>query len=229
MLAILANAAFAAAPLPESDLAELRGGFSLMGGLDVAISIQSDTRVDGSLLLRTVYRVDRTVPQLAIYAPASTTGLQSNGHSQSASPTDDGISVTFDRQNGPRIGSSAVPFSAISVVSGGQVGIVSAPTDMLPVVLPKNGEAVSVPNGQLSLIRNEAGHKVTLHADKLDVSHVFGNAIGSVLANTASNRVIDTTTTVSLDISGATAFNLGSSMLRIDTLVADSTAQMLPR
>lgn len=228
-LAMLATAPFSLTPIAEHDLADMRGGFALPGGLNVAIAIQTDTRVDGSLLLRTVYRVDQAVPQLTVYAPESVRSEQPRADASAISPPVAGVTVTFDRQNGARIGPEMTPVSVINVVNAKQGSLGEAPRNTLPVDFSSGNDTVVVPSGRLALINNAAGQQVRLQTDQLDVSHLFGNVIGSVIANSGSDRAIDTATTVALDISGATPFNLGSSMLKIDTLVADTAGQLVPR
>jgi hypothetical protein len=59
---------FGKAPLADTALAGMRGGFALPGGLDVSIAVRSDTAIDGTAVLRTVFRADRGPAQLAILA-----------------------------------------------------------------------------------------------------------------------------------------------------------------
>ena len=68
-----------------------------------------------------------------------------------------------------------------------------------------------------------------LEGDGLDITHLVGNALGSIIANTGSDRAIDTATTVGIDINGASPANLGSAMLRVEAIAIDSAIQMAPR
>jgi hypothetical protein len=231
MISVLTAATFSVAPLPDSELLQMRGGIALPGGINVAIAIQTDTRVDGTLLLRTIYRVDRSAPNIVVYAPEAAIGVASNTQTETspASSPPATVTVMFDRQDGIRIGTNSAVAPAVTVSSIGQAGIGHAPANTTATELPGDGTAVQVPAGLLSLIHTPNRQRVHLQSDRLEVSHLVGTAIGSVISNTGSDRIIDTTTTIGLDISGATTANLGSPMLRIDTLVTDATAMLMPR
>ena len=58
----------AAAPVADPILAEQRGGFRLPSGIDVALSVQTQTAVNGAVLLRTVFQIDQGAPNFTIYA-----------------------------------------------------------------------------------------------------------------------------------------------------------------
>lgn len=162
LAAVLAGAAFVVAPLPDGELSQLRGGFALPGGLDVAITIQTDTRVDGTLVLSTVYRVDQSTPTLMVN-------------------------------------------------------------------VPREKIAADIQVKHVNLAGDQNGQSVQLHGDRLDVTHLLGRTIGSAIANTGSDRIIDSATTIGIDIRGATPANLGSSMLRVDALANDATSRLIPR
>lgn len=57
---------FAAAPMPDPELARERGGFSLPGGITVTLGVTTDTRVDGQEVLRTVLSLADGGPKLAV-------------------------------------------------------------------------------------------------------------------------------------------------------------------
>lgn len=70
--ALLANApaapdVFASPPLPDTELADLRGGFRLPGGLEVAVAITTATMLNGQLAVRSVLRIDDGAPQLQVF------------------------------------------------------------------------------------------------------------------------------------------------------------------
>ena len=223
---LLAATAALAPPVPDHELATMRGGFALPTGLSVAMAVQSDTRVDGTLVLRTVYSIDHGAPALQVFAPrdASKTNREAGGAS---APTNPGVSLTFDRQNGARFGMTTSVAPNVQVSTGSATGIGMAGDAGAPVNLDSG--SVQVPAGVLDVTRTTAGQRVHLSGDGIDVTHLVGNAIGTAIANTANDRIIDTATTLGLDISGATPNNLGSSMLRVDTLGLDATAAMIPR
>lgn len=96
-----------------------------------------------------------------------------------------------------------------------------------PVELDPGGAGVITREG---VVRLRAGDltRVDFSGDRLDISHlVGGDAFGSVVVNSADNRMIDITTSVDISLAGVRPDELGSSMARVDTLALDATAQMV--
>lgn len=87
-------------------------------------------------------------------------------------------------------------------------------------------QEVSGPNGTVRLTRSPGSTKVQLKGEGVDVSHLLGRNIGSVVANEADGRSIDVVTTVDLNISNADPALIGSSMLRAEDLALQSTANL---
>jgi hypothetical protein len=221
----LSTAAFAAPPVADDDLSEMRGGFALPGGIDVAMAVQTETSVNGALLLRSVYRLDQGAPTLQVYAPR--TGEQIRGQSVAVGDRTNvpgAVSVAFDRQNGVSI-SRALPTSVGSVAVGSGKTVAS---DAGPPLDLSNGP-VETAAGRVSVSPLALGVRSRIEGDGIDASHVFGAAFGSVVANTANERVVESATTLMLDLKGATPMNLGSAVLRAEALAADSVRQMVTR
>lgn len=225
----LAAAAFASEPVSDAELSTMRGGFSLPGGLDVAMAVQTETSLNGNLLLRSVYKVDQGLPALQIFAPR--VGETVRGTNVTAADQGDAlqgrVSINFDRQNGVSISRQATtPIANVTVGS-------AAPTQeeaadgLQPLDLSSG--PVETAGGRVSLSSLPAGARARIEGDGIDVSHVFGAAFGAVVANTGSDRTVDTSTTLTLDLRGATPFNLGSSLLRADALGAEAVRQMVVR
>ncbi|MBC7284911.1 hypothetical protein [Hoeflea sp.] len=61
---------FQAERVPDSVLAAQRGGLRLPGGIDVHLSIDTVTAVDGRIVLQTVTRIAEGSPVVSAYAPA---------------------------------------------------------------------------------------------------------------------------------------------------------------
>ena len=59
---------FAKAPVEDSALGAMRGGFALPGGLDVSIAVQSSTSVNGRPILTTIFSADRGPAALSVFA-----------------------------------------------------------------------------------------------------------------------------------------------------------------
>lgn len=57
-LLLMASAAFAQPGVPDGELAGMRGGMALPGGLTLALGVDIRTMVDGQLALRSVYQSD---------------------------------------------------------------------------------------------------------------------------------------------------------------------------
>lgn len=65
----LAAAATCGSPLADDRLAAQRGGFSLPNGIDVAMSIDTQTAVDGAVVLRSIFRIAEGAPRSAVFVP----------------------------------------------------------------------------------------------------------------------------------------------------------------
>lgn len=198
--------AFGQAPVSDADLSEQRGGFTLPGGLAVAIAVQSDTRVNGVLLLRTIFTVDRGPPTLSIFGRA--TGAVNEA---AATATGAGAAST----NTVTFGSG----STASAIGQGQ-------EDLVKLDLAVGG-AVEAAGGTVKLeTLGAAGKAVTLSLDTLDVRHLVGQAYGTIAANRGNDVAIDTSTIINLDLQNVTPLNIGSSMFRVDALGMDAAAAL---
>lgn len=74
--------AFDRIPVADDALSSMRGGFALPGGVDVSVAVQSDTLVNGVLLLRSVYVIDKDAPSLTVF------GRTDAGQPQAGAPGD---------------------------------------------------------------------------------------------------------------------------------------------
>ena len=85
LLLFAQDAPLAAASVPDTELAAQRGGFTLPSGIDVALTVQTQTSVNGVEVLRSVFRAEQGPPTLTVYAPrdgqsaAVDTGTASDG------------------------------------------------------------------------------------------------------------------------------------------------------
>lgn len=218
---------FGAPPVSDEQLADMRGGLRLPNGIDVALAVQSDTVVNGQLVLRSVYRIDNGPAQLSVFVPkpgeATMVVTRGEGRGEGAP------SISYDTQKGLVVTPSGIfgnPLVAISTGGAGAAGAVS--TDGLQGVDTSNG-AVATPAGIITVLPLDFGSRVRLQGDGLDASHFFGSALGSLTANSGSDRAIDTSTTISLDLRNAGPDVLGSSLLRVENLALESTALLLGR
>lgn len=221
---------FAAAlpPVSEEVLEDSRGKFLLPNGVEVVMAVQTDTSVDGQLLLRSVFTVDEGPARLAIYAPAAsqTVAPGTSSQAQQAQPSD--VWVSFDRESGVSLVERNFRSSAGSVtVSADAQAPVGQSPDGSPALTLTPGGRVDTPNGAVSLNQLANGYKVSLSRRDLEVSHVFGQALGSVILNTANDRAIETSTTINLDLMNATPMNVGSAMPRVESMALDVTRDLI--
>lgn len=211
---------FDAVTAPDEILATQRGGLRLPNGIDVAMTVQTTTAVDGAVVLETVWTVDAGQPQLAVYTPARGTPVAST-----AAPGGQGIAaastsatVTYDRQHGIQVATNGWrPAVTVSGAPGA-----ATPTAGLERVDP--GEPVTTDGGVVSASAPGQLSGVQLAGMDIQVTHLNGQAFGSVIQNMGSDRVIDTQTTLSIDLRDAGPDVLGSAFLRVEALAVDALA-----
>lgn len=212
----------------DPELSTMRGGYQAPGGIEIGLAVQTDTSVNGALLLRSVFRAEAGMAELQAFTPRAGSHIagQSAGSDGVSAPSA-AVSVRFDRQSGVSVLPGTGSIQRIPI-STGAFPAAAARSDDLDTADLAAGRTVDTAVGAVSLEQSHSGSTVHLQAAGLDVSHIFGNAFGAVVANTASDRALDTVTTVSLDLSGATPANLGSTMFRVEALGLES-ARMLGR
>ena len=209
--------------LPDHELAAQRGGFRLPNGVDVALTVQTQTAVDGAVVLRTVFRADQGTPTLSVYAPRpGTVVVARGGDAPSAAATAAATpAISYDPRNGIQVTPGAA-MPAITV-SSGAVGAAAAASPDLQAV-DASGVGVATDAGRVTATRTGGLDTVQLKAGDLTVSHFAGNAFGSAIANSGNDRAIDTQTSVSIDLSGAGPDVVGSAMLRVQDLASAAAA-----
>ena len=224
LLMILAQAAAAiSAPIAgevvaDPVLAEQRGGFQLPNGIDVALTVQTQTAVNGAVVLRTVFQVDKGSPSFTIYAPKPgeivAAGVAGTGRSASGStaPT-----ITYDRSGGlqimPGTTSPTVSVTGTSITAGA-----------LPSGLTEVAPGAVTDAGTIGEKTTNGTRAVSLDGADLMITHLAGNAFGSAIANSGGDRVIDTQTTVSINLGNTSPDTLGSSMFRVQDIALDAVA-----
>ena len=72
-----------------------------------------------------------------------------------------------------------------------------------------DGPAVPIRDGEVRLSAAAGGAVVTLSGGDLTVQQLVGRSTGVVVANTASNRAIDTVSAINVDLQGLSAGALG--------------------
>lgn len=121
------------------------------------------------------------------------------------------LRTVFNVQNGP-----TVTVLARDGTSGG----------VTPVDPAIGGAGVRTADGTVTLVAMPNGMRVELAGDRIDVTHLVGQSFGSVIANSADNRVIDVATTLNISLGGVTQDAIGASSAAVDTLALDATARL---
>ena len=203
LLLALAAGPFAAVPIADEELAGHRGGFALPGGIDVAMTIDTQTAVDGVVVLRTIFRAEQGTPTLTTYVPrpgetVATAPVRVAGGT--TAPT-----ISYDRQNGIQVtGGVTTPGVSLNGAPGA-----------IPAGLEQVSGGAATASGDVTERTQGALRLVELTGADLSVTHIAGVAFGAAIANMGSNRTIDTQTSVAIDLTGAGPDVVGSSMLRV--------------
>jgi hypothetical protein len=216
--AAVATAPIAGEIVPDPVLAEQRGGFQLPNGIEVELSVQTQTSVNGAVLLRTVFQVDRGSPTLSIYAPkqgeivASATSGSDRAATGTTAPT-----ITYDRNGGLQV----IPGTTSSMVSVSGTPVTAG---ALPAGLTQVASGTVTDAGTIGETATNGTRAVSLGGADLTITHLAGNAFGSAIANSGGDRVIDTQTTLSINLGNAGPDNIGSSMFRVQDIALDAVA-----
>lgn len=216
VLMLVPDILFAQPPVPDPVLADQRGGFQLPGGIDVALTVQTTTAVDGAVVLRTVFAADRGPAALSVYVPKPGEVVPAEAKAAAAGtvamPT-----VTYDRRSGitvtPALAPPSVTLSTGAAAADGGAGLTR---------VDAGGAGVATDAGHVVQHQQGGLQTVELRARDLDVTHLAGTAFGSAVANSGNDRTIDTQTVVSIDLRNAGPDVLGSSMLRAQDVATDA-------
>lgn len=210
---LLQAAPLAPTTVPDPELAEMRGGFLLPNGVDVSISVDTRTAVDGAIVLRTIFRVDQGAPTVTAYTPKpGETVVEGRSNTPvgavqgMAAPT-----VTYDSRSGVRI-TQATTMPVAAAVTVGRAAAGDAIPDGLEVA----------PTGSVTEAVRGNVRTVELAREDLTITHFAGGAIGSAIANMGSDRTIDTQTSISLDLRNAGPEVIGSAMLRVEGVALEA-------
>jgi len=216
ILMLLQGVPLAPTVVPDAELAQQRGGFALPNGIDVALTVQTQTTLNGAIVLRTVFRADQGAPTLTIFAPKAGETVSAQGATQTVGTAAATPTITYD----PRTGVQVTPGGGsptVSIVTPGDV-------DTVPAGLAAVAGGVPVTTDQGVITETSLGglQTIELKGNDLAITHLAGNAFGSAIANAGNDRAIDTQTTVSIDLRNAGPDVLGSAMLRVEHMGADA-------
>lgn len=211
LLLPLAAGPFAVVPLADDELAGHRGGFRLPGGIDVAMTIDTQTAVDGAVVLRTVFRADQGTPTLTTYVPRAGETVAGTPAAV-ARPAGAMPVISYDRQHGIQV-TGGIPAPGVSL---------SARPGAIPAGLETVTGDATTAGGTVSERAQGALRLVELTGADLSVTHIAGGAFGAAIANMGNDRTIDTQTSVAIDLSGAGPDVLGSAMLRVQDVATQA-------
>jgi hypothetical protein len=195
---------FAAHVVPDAILAAMRGGVQLPNGLNIAIGIDIQTRVDGLLALHTIYQTDGPEAGVRVFTDGASPSLTPPGTITVATAGSDGApEVTVSRAptgTTVDISTPAAP-TRVNILSGvPSTWLMAIGQTQVPVT--ENGPAVATAAGDISLASDGRGTVVTLEAPMLRIQQIVGEAAGIIVANTGNDRTIDTISSVNLDLQG---------------------------
>ena len=213
--------------LTDAELARQRGGFRLPNGIDVAMTVQTQSAVDGLVVLKTVFRADQGQPALTVLAPRP--GQQVAAPlpaTTTASSANSGPNVTYDSRNGIQI-SSGGGGPAVTLSAAGMAATPLAGTADGLTAIDVGPGGVATDAGVVSAATQGAIRSVELTAKDLSITHFAGSAFGSAIANSGSDRTIDTQTAVTIDLANAGPDVLGSALLRVDSIATDALASRM--
>lgn len=209
----------------DAELATMRGGVQLPNGLNVAIGIDIQTRIDGVLALHTVFSSEGPAAGIRVYTdgpggPSSVPGS---------------VTVATGDPSWPSVAVSRTP-TGTTVTAGGagnppSVNIVAGPAPDWPnaggqnvVPVTANGPAIEASSGSIRLTADDSGAQVTLVTPATEIRHLVGQATGAVIANTADDRSIDTVSTINVNLLGLPVA-LMNGVLLVNRIAADATRQ----
>lgn len=221
---------FARPPVSDSELDTMRGGFSIGNGVEIAFAVQTTTRVNGATVLLSEFRMGNSQPRLDVFVARTTAARADDAKPATPAPAPAAspiptVAFALDGNGVVSPPSPDLPQVKFSV-STGPVNLLDEVTELDQVALAP-GEAVATPAGLVSL-SGDTLKQVRIQSDGLEAVHYFGNAFGSLTANFADDRVIDTTTNISIDLANVSPDALGSTLPRLEGLALDS-ASMLSR
>lgn len=217
-----AAAAAVTPPLPDAELARQTGKFLLPNGVELALSVTSDTTLNGQPVLRTVFTIDHGV-QTQVFGrdpAAAPVTYAPTGNAAAGGPT--GVTVTMDRQSG--LQTVTPTYGVAAGAPGVSVGAAQDPRALGLTALPvtAGGPAVATPDGAVTVTTLPSGTQVTLAGDHFAVSDLVGHAIATAIANSGNDRTFDTATNVAIDLRNIAPYQVGAAQMRVESLALDA-------
>ena len=223
-----AQAQQAPAPkLSDAELARVTGKFVLPNGVELALSVTSDTVVNGQLILRTVLTVDRTTQLQVFGRTGQAAGTPYAGSVGVAAAQATGVTIALDRKSGIQTLTPTFAVSRAPSVSVGGTAQDPASLGLAAVPVVAGGPAIATVDGAVSLQAVRGGSQVSFAGDQLAVVNLVGQSIASAVVNSANDRTLDSVTNVSVDARNLAPYQIGAAQMRVDSLVTDATRRMV--
>lgn len=213
----------APAPLTDAELAQITGKFVLPNGVQIALSVTSDTIVDGQVVLRTVLTVDRT-STLQVFGRDGSAPTPELAQA-AARPT--GVTVSLDRTSG--LQTVTPTYAAAPAVSVGAAAPAAPSAGLVALPLVPGAPGVATADGVVSLATVRGGQEVSLAGDRLAVANIVGSTVATALANTANNRTLGSVTNVQIDLRNAAPYQTASAAMRVETMALDAVSRGMMR
>ncbi|AIT06194.1 hypothetical protein MC45_07080 [Sphingomonas taxi] len=211
--------------VPDAELATMRGGLLLPNGLNVAIGIDIQTRIDGVLALHTIYSSEGPNAGVRVYTDGTTSPSAAPGTVTVATGDPDWPTVSVSRT--PTGTTVTAPGSdtpaSVNIVAGPATGWLDAAGQTL-VPVTANGPAVTASSGSVRLTSDDRGTQVALVTPATEIRHLVGQATGAVIANTGNDRAIDTVSTINVNLVGLPVA-LMNGVLLVNRIAADAAGQ----
>ena len=200
---------FDVTPVSDADLQAQRGGIRLPNGIDVALSVQTQTAVDGSIVLRTIFTLDEGPAQFSVFTPQPGEIIVLNRDAADTIGESGSItSVSYDVRNGIKVSrATRAPAAAVETVP------YLEQSDFQDVT---GHDSISTDNGLLRQRLVNGNQVADLTTDDLRIAHFAGRAFGSAIANMGNDRTIDTQTVISIRLDDVNPAIIGSAMLRVE-------------
>ncbi|HEU0044496.1 hypothetical protein [Sphingomonas sp.] len=142
-----------------------------------------------------------------------------------------GISVTIGVTTATRIDGREILRSTLNLRDDlPRVQVLADRADgagVVPVSVTADGAGLMTRDGVVRVRSATDGVRVDLSGEAIEVSHLLGGALGTVVANSANDRSIDVTTTVDIGLSGVRPDALGGAAIRAENLALDATTRLI--
>lgn len=213
----------------DAELATMRGGFALPNGVDISLAVQTDAAIDGALVLRTVFLADQGLPTLAVYAPApGTTGPSWTAAPQTAATATTPPVLLLDRVAGTTVLQPGTSVPTSVSVSTGPTPTIGAPAGLAPLNAVIGGAGVKTGAEIVWLSTVPIGTRIDLNGTMVDITQLVSAAFINAVKNSGNNRVIDTATTINIDLHNTAGIAAASNAARISGVV-DQIASRIVR